>query len=196
MTRSSISNFPLESFKEIYLGQIKRGSSIIYTTSCVFVLLFLISSNFIRVPVNISSSAIIRPSTEIGTVRSLVNGRLKESFVRENLEVRKGDILFVVESDVQLEKERSLVDRKRVVASFLRDLDKLCSHEEEIELETSVYRQSYTNYRRRFDDVILRLSKAQSDYNRNLKLYREDVIAAAEFEGFQFELAKATGEKS
>ena len=195
MTKNIISNFPLESVKEIYLGQMQKGSTVIYTISGVFVLLFLISSNFILVPINIHSSGIIRPSSEISTIRSLVNGRLKECFVRENLTVRKGDILYVIESDVQMEKERTLVERKQIVSSFLRDLDKLSSSSKNIDLETPVYRQSYSNYRQRCDDAGLRLGKTQNDYNRNLKLFRENVIASVEFEGFQFELARATSEK-
>jgi HlyD family secretion protein len=195
MATNIISNFPLDSVKEIYLGHIKKKSSVIYSVACALLLLSLVSSNFIRVPINIHSSAIIRPSTEISTVRSLTNGRLKESFVRENITVQKGDILYIIESEVQLEKERFLVERKRLVATFLRDLHKLSSSVKDIDFETAVYRQSYANYRQRCDDANLRLSKVQNDYNRNLKLYRENVIAAVEFESFQFELARASNER-
>lgn len=59
------------------------------------------------------------------------------------------------------------------------------------EMSTPLYSQSYFNYRQKLTESETRLNKVQIDYNRNLKLHREKVIPDADFENFQFELAKA-----
>lgn len=78
----------------------KIQSNSIYVIVIAVLIISLLSLPFAFVSVNIKSSAIIRPATEINTIRSLINGRVKESFITENQQVKKGQILYVIESDL------------------------------------------------------------------------------------------------
>jgi HlyD family secretion protein len=120
-----------------------------------------------------------------------VNGLIQESFVKENLSVKRGDTLFMIESVAQSEKHKFLLDRSENIEEFTTDLHSLISQTNLNKLATSLYIQSDINYRQKLGDVTIRLSKVQLDYQRNLRLYHEKVIAEAEFENSQFELDKA-----
>jgi HlyD family secretion protein len=56
---------------------------------------------------------------------------------------------------------------------------------------SAVYQQSYFTYQQRLIEAQTVYNKAKQAHDRQLKLYQEKVIAAMEFENFQFELKKA-----
>lgn len=184
----------LESTTEVYASKVGRKSSLIYLIFCALVVISFGSLWFINIPISVSSQAVIRPSSEISPIRSLVNGRVKESFVKENLFVKKGETLYTVESEVQKEREKLLTIKKADAKQFISDLTNLVDPKTTKELSTSLYRQSYFSYRQKVNEATTKLDKVQTDYNRNAKLHREKVIADVEFENFQFELDKAKNE--
>ncbi|NOT74432.1 MAG: HlyD family efflux transporter periplasmic adaptor subunit [Cyclobacteriaceae bacterium] len=186
----------LESTAELYRNKVELKSSLIYLVCCISFTIGLIAIFFISVPVSVTSRAIIRPCVEVSQIQSLVNGRLKESFVRENLIVKKGDILYVIEPEMQEEKEKFIAQRKKLLESFLVDLRILNKFDSSTNLNNSVYRQAKINYKHRQFETETRLKKVKADYNRNLKLFQEKVIADAEFENVKFELDKLEDELS
>lgn len=184
---------------EALYQQHRRKTNVIYIACILAVIGGVIALPFIRVAITIRSSALIRPAAEITPIRSLVSGRVKESFISENLPVKKGDILYTIESEVIDEKEKYLHTRTGELTSFTHDLTLLINHLSSgspvsHDLETSVYQQSLSSYRQKFNDLSTRYAKVKRDYDRNAKLHREKVIADAEFENFTFELEKAKHE--
>jgi membrane fusion protein, peptide pheromone/bacteriocin exporter len=167
-------------------------SNAIYISVLTIITLALLSLSWITVSISVKSPALLRPAIEIITIRSLVNGRIKESFLRENQTVQKGDVLYVLESDVHLEKEKHLTLKIRDTEDFVSDLENLMNIRSQIpDLITPLFRQSYFNYEQKLREATIRYKKVRRDYERNQKLHREKVIADAEFENFQFELDKA-----
>jgi membrane fusion protein, peptide pheromone/bacteriocin exporter len=166
-------------------------SNAIYITVLAMMTLTLLSLSWITVSISVKSPALLRPAIEISAIRSLVNGRIKESFLRENQTVKKGDVLYVIESEV-LEKEKYLALKIKDTKGFVSDLENLVSTPVHThDLITPLFRQSYFNYEQKLRDATIRYRKVKKDYERNQKLHREKVIADAEFENFQFELDKA-----
>jgi HlyD family secretion protein len=55
----------------------------------------------------------------------------------------------------------------------------------------AIYRQSFFTYLQKLSEAQNVYNKAKQAHDRQLKLYQEKVIAAMEFENFQFELKKA-----
>jgi len=174
-----------------HLSEFRKSFYGIYLLICFSMLLIFLSLFFIVIPISIRSAAIIRPSSEISFIRPLVNGRIRESYVKENQFVMNGETLFVIDSEIQREREKLLSTKRSDIQLFILDLTNLVNTNMITEFNTPLYRQAYFNYRQKLTESATRHSKVQVDYNRNLKLHREKVIADADFENFQFELAKA-----
>lgn len=194
MEIEGLSNVKYDGISEVYRSKFSKGLIIIYQSFCFLLVIILLSTHFISVPISVRSSALIRPSSEISLIRPLLSGRLKASFVKENLVIKKGEVLYTLESDVQREREKLLLLKKHDTELFIADLKNLVEKDNGADIISALYRQSYFNYRQKLTDAITRLKKVQADYNRNSKLHREKVIADVEFENFQFELDKAKNE--
>ncbi|MBT1705311.1 HlyD family secretion protein [Chryseosolibacter indicus] len=183
---------------ESLIKQHSKGSNTLYITVILFIITALFSLPFISISVTIHSHALIRPSTEVTSIRSLANGTLKESFVKENQLVRSGDILYKIENNVLNEKEKFLEKKKEETLNFSKDLSILIHHSASNttlpSLKTSFYQQAFSNYEKKLNEVLTHYSKVKRDYDRNLKLHGENVIADAEFENYAYELNKATHE--
>lgn len=74
----------------------RHPSNTVYKVIIISFLAGIASLPFISVDISIKSRAVIRPASEISSIRSLVDGRVKKIFVVENQYVNKGDILFVL----------------------------------------------------------------------------------------------------
>jgi len=173
-------------------------SGIIYNTVIIVLLLALAMLPFIYVDISVKCGAIIRPSAERGTIRSLVNGRIKKSLVTENLLVHKGDVLFTVESNVIDEKQHYLESRLHELTNFKNDLHILIASLTDAtslktqKLKTSLYQQAFSSYTQKWNDAQTRYLKMKRDHDRNDKLHAQNVISDSEFENFKFELDRAT----
>lgn len=183
---------------ETYLHDTSVRSQIIYSSVILFLTAAFLSLPFINVSINIKSLALIRPSTEVSMIRSLVNGRIKESYIQENKAVRQGDVLFTIESDLLTEKEKYLQTKAVDAQNLIKDLHTLLKTESTLnpELSTSLYQQAWFNYKQRIIEAQAHYKKAVVDYNRNAKLHQQAVIADVEFEGFKFAMDKTKNELS
>lgn len=179
---------------QYYLSHISKKSLLIYHLFCLAVVGALVSLYFISISVSKQASAVIRPATEISPIRSLVNGRIKESFIKENQLVNQGDVLCTVESEVLIEKEKFLAAKKQDIENFINDLRQLTSTLKAPGITTALYRQAYRSHKQKLTEAQTHLSKTKTDYYRNLKLHNEKVIADVEFENFKFEYDKAQNE--
>lgn len=167
-------------------------TNLIYLTGIVACLAAVVSLPYLKTNVSVRASAIIRPTTQVSVVKSLVNGKLKETYVLENKAVVKGETLFVVESELTLEKERQLVEKAAEVNRFMSDYRSVLGASlNGIVLNTPLLQQAFINYNQKLFEATTHLNKVTADYKRNLKLHTERVIADSEFENFQFELDKA-----
>jgi HlyD family secretion protein len=172
-------------------------SNIIYNTVIVAIILSIVILPLISIDISVHTSALIRPQSEISMIRSLVNGRVRESFVSENQPVQKGTVLYIIESNILDEKEKYLVNRKGEVNRFRNDLHLLIRYIASAEtqfktnLQTSYYQQSFSSHHQKWNELLTQYEKAKRDHERQQKLHDQKVIADAEFENFSFELRKA-----
>ncbi|MBK7649567.1 MAG: HlyD family efflux transporter periplasmic adaptor subunit [Flammeovirgaceae bacterium] len=124
---------------------------------------------------------------------------MKEVFIQENSLVKKDQLLFSVQSPILEEKERFLLTKIEETNIFLNDVGILTKNSQQTvkgiaQLETTFYRQSYSDYLEKLNDRQVRFLKVKQDYDRNKKLFDQQVIAAAEFENYSFEFEKAKNE--
>ena len=185
----------ISSIAEMHQSSISAKSQVIYITVIIVLLSLFISLPFVTTSIHVKSSAFIRPATEISPIRTLVSGRIKESFISENQLIRKGEILYVVESELINEKEKYLAAKAEETLAFTNDLKNLVAPANpSLVLSTPLFQQYYYGYQQKLRDATTRYNKTKTDYNRNHKLHQQKVIADAEFENFQFELDKVKNE--
>lgn len=174
-----------------YLQTITHKSKLIYVLflfGVVFIGAFILTQN---ITISVGSPAIIKPSSDVSILKSFMTGKVKESFVHENLYVKRNQTLYILDSEILNDQERTFTAKGDDIIRFTDDLNALLNNEDSKQINTSFYQQSSFNYRQKVVESKTRLNKVQADYNRNKKLHSEKVIADAEFENFQFELNKA-----
>lgn len=174
-----------------YLQAISHKSKLIYALflfGVVFIGAFILTRS---IAISVGSPAIIKPSSDVSILKSFTSGKVKESFVHENIYVKRNQTLYILDSEILNEQERTLTAKGDDIRRFTEDLNALLNNEDSKQITTSFYQQSSFNYRQKVVESTTRLNKVQADYNRNKKLHSEKVIADAEFENFQFELDKA-----
>lgn len=180
---------------ELRLARSMEGSAVIYFVTVVFLLFSFSTLPFLFVDVSIKSPGILKATTEVSTLNATSTGYIQEVRVKENEAVEKGQLLFTVHAPVLEEKEKYLMAKLQESADFIEDLNKLVAGKTTPDqLITNLYRQSHFDYRQKLIDRQTKFLKVKQDYERNKKLYDQKVIAAADFENFQFELDKSKNE--
>lgn len=173
-----------------------RKTTIIYTSCLTFCTIALASLPFLKIDISIRTSALVRPLSEINTIRSISSGRIKEAYLFENKIIKKGDLMYVIESEKLTEQEKYYNEKIHIKETFIHDAEVvIATTKERISsapiFATAFYRQTYFTYLQKLNEAQIGYNKAKQDYDRQYKLYNEQVIAAMEFENFQFALKKA-----
>jgi len=150
---------------------------------------------YLKTDVSIRSFALIRPASEVNIIRSIASGRIKEVHLIENKKVKAGALLYVVESETLNEQEKFFVGKIALGKTFIQDVE-LVLKASSGKLPTpsfanGLYRQSYFTFKQRLAEAQTVYVKARQAHDRQKKLYEQKVIAAIEFENFQFELDRA-----
>jgi multidrug resistance efflux pump len=171
-------------------------TSIIYIGCVVFCIVALGFMPYLKTDVSVRSSALIRPTSEVNTIRSIASGRVKEAYLTENKKVKEGDLLYIIESETLNEQEHFYSEKISLTETFMTDAEKIIlqsqnPNPQSASPNTALYRQSYFTYLQKLNEAQTVFNKAKQAHDRQYKLYQEKVIAPMEFENFQFELKKA-----
>jgi len=167
-------------------------TAVIYYVFLATILTILVLLPLITLDVSVKSSGFIRPISETSTIRSLVNGTVDQLYIKENQKVSKGDLLYVIKSAAMDEKVKYLEVRIQELKLFNHDLQNLLQQDiRPTQLQTPYYKQSLLNHAQKIAEAKTIFLKAESNYNRNKKLYDSNVISEAEFEVSLFDFTKA-----
>lgn len=187
--------------KEHHVVLHSKRSLYIYNLLVSAVIIFILILPFLFIEVSVKCAGILKAATELTILRATSTGVVKEVFVKENMTVKRGQLLFEVHSSVLEEKEKYFNNKLEEIRMFLNDLQHLTAphfieHSRTAHLRpmTALYRQSISDYGQKLVDRQTRFQKIKQDYKRNKKLYDVNVIAEAEFENFRYELDKAEGD--
>jgi multidrug resistance efflux pump len=188
----------LQQTSQYHLARYSRPAQTIYIIIVISILGFIAALPSIFIDVSIKSTGLLKAATEVSTIKAISSGYVKEVFVQENSLVKKDQLLFAVKSPLLEEKERFLQSKMKETNSFLSDAKILANNQQRVtgsqQLATSLYRQSNSDYLQKLTDRQTRFLKVKQDYDRNKKLFDQQVIAAAEFENYSFEFEKAKNE--
>ena len=96
-------------------------TSIIYIGCVVFCIVALGFMPYLKTDVSVRSSALIRPTSEVNTIRSIASGRVKEAYLTENKKVKEGDLLYIIESETLNEQEHFYSEKISLTETFMTD---------------------------------------------------------------------------
>ncbi|MBY0436291.1 MAG: HlyD family secretion protein [Cyclobacteriaceae bacterium] len=170
-------------------------SAIIYNSCIAFFIVAIAALPYLKTDVSVRAFASIRPASQTTIIRSAATGRVKKVDVTENQRVKVGDLLYLIESEALNEQEKFYTEKIAITEAFIRDAERALTASRNFTTAPSfthaLYRQSFYLYQQKLNEAQTALNKAQESYNRQRKLFEEKVIAAMEFENFQFDLKKA-----
>lgn len=183
--------FPAEAFEHsaiAYVQQVQVKSQVIYVVILLTAILALAAMPFIYVDVSVQSRGILQSSLERHVLHAPVGGRIIQYELEENRPVAAGALLLTIESDGITAQEATNSRRRQELQEYLHDLANMRSGKE---AHTSQYVAAFQQYMARLKEADNRLQQAQADMNRNTPLFREKVIAPAEYEKIALEFNQA-----
>ncbi|MBL7838597.1 MAG: HlyD family efflux transporter periplasmic adaptor subunit [Cyclobacteriaceae bacterium] len=158
---------------------------VIYLIVVFSFILAVFLTPFVKATVSIKSFAVIRPSSEVSSVRSNLGGQVIKLYVGENQYVHNGDSICSIVSTELREREQEILTRKMDAESCKRDLLTLI-HGQEKNLKTLLYRQYWQLFKQKINELTIKLKKSEVDFMRAQKLHAEKVIADSDFENSKF----------
>jgi HlyD family secretion protein len=178
----------LESTLEVHQFKHTNKSKIIYTIILLTLVTALISLPFINVTIYNTSQGLIRPEKERILLESSNSGKVIFHQIRNNLQVKKGDTLLLINNLSITQKINTITSLISETKNFVEDLKLLSSQKRTAnKLQTLKYKQEFNFYQQKLNELNTRFQKINEDYNRNQKLFDKGVIAKVELNNSKLE---------
>jgi multidrug resistance efflux pump len=186
--------FPAEfisSTTEYHFLKYNPQTLIIYRFVLAMIFITFLAMFFIKVNINVKSAGIIKSQIEHNEIKSLVAARVDSVFLKENMYVKKGQVLVKLKADAITQQDALARTQQAEFNAQLEDLEKLVATaanrnwKTRPELKSSLYGQQYVVFLQRIRDLSATAEAAARNYNRYSYLYRNKAISASEFDGAQ-----------
>ncbi len=185
-------------FAEFYLFRINPGIRIIYLLILVSVVAVLCCLPFIYVDISIQARGFLQPGIEKQTLYAPAGGKIKYTSIKSGSKVRKGDTLFIIDSETIKAQREALIQRINENNASMEDLRRLAAVTSGDTILFSVkpklarYIAQLEDLRKQYSIQCQKYQKAEKDHIRNTVLFNERLIPLSEFEatGFTCEIEK------
>lgn len=159
---------------------IKYSSSlqIIYLTSLLAIVLFIISSFFIRIDITTQCRGIVRNPNENNQLQSMVYGEVIQSYLAENKQVKQGDTLLRLRTD-KLDEQLLAEKRKRQEnLSFVADINRLIQGARPLGYK---YSGEFNEWITRKEELKTQVDYYEREWRRAEALYKKNVLSESDF---------------
>ncbi|MCL2502112.1 MAG: HlyD family efflux transporter periplasmic adaptor subunit [Bacteroidales bacterium] len=193
-------------FTEVSAEQIlhtyNRSPKVIYLSVLILIITGLTSLFFVKVDVSIRAQGVIKTMGERVYPKASGSGYLQylNPLLKENAAIKAGDTLIVIGREEWNEQLMNAAHRENELNGLLADLAILIGlpHKEYGEaynevpvFHTDVYRQNHQLFRYRHQSHVQHFLAVQKNYERDKRLFEQQVIAPADFERTLHEYDKA-----
>ncbi|AWW32354.1 secretion protein HlyD [Echinicola strongylocentroti] len=161
---------------------------VVYRVILALVIVAMLSLFLIKVDVSIKGAGILKSETPRTTVRSLVSGRIDEVYVKENDEVKEGQVLFTIQSSILNEKNKLYDSQIKELEGKTTDLRRLIGRcrqnrwEEVPSMKSSQYQQEANYFYQKLSDTRSQYAIVQKNYERSKTLYEAGAISELEMD--------------
>lgn len=178
----SISEYGLEN----YLIRINTRSRIIYWIIILTIISGIVILPFVYVDVSVQARGYFQSDIEKQVVYSPFQGKITFASIHNGSSVKKGDTLLAIDTETIRARYASLQQQNEENEASISDLEMLTninSPEARVPgLLTQRYKAELTNLRSQHAIQLKRYQKKKTEHDRNDLLYRQQIIARAEYE--------------
>lgn len=176
---------------DTHLVKYSTTSQKIYWLVLIVVVAILGLLPFIYVDVSVQETGLIRPVVEKTEIKAGITEFVDSVYVKESQAIHRGDTLLTFlrsNPDYKIRYQQKRLDDFR---EHLHDLKYLAKGTKPQLFLSEPRRQEYVFYTQQINGSETSLSKAEKDLKRNQALFDKGVIAAEEYEGYQYEYNRA-----
>jgi HlyD family secretion protein len=178
-------SFDLENSVENLIAKNRVKSFSFYGIVLLLLLATLCSLPFIFVDVSSQARGIVRPAGDNVPIVSLVSGNIIRLHMKNNLRVKRGDTLLLVDaqsidSQVALNK-----DFQNQTQQNLQDLEQMILGGKSLHLQLDHNQEDFEKFLSQQKELETKIQVANAIFQRNKRLFAEKVIPASEFERYE-----------
>ena len=182
----------LEQSADQIFSERSRLSGVLYLTVLLVIVGCLVVINYIRIDVTVHATGIIKPREDHTIITTTTSGFVKVYNLSPNLQVREGDTLLVVKSELITSKLPMLEKRREELEDLITDLQNLTTRSPySVKLKSPVYKQDVLYYIAQWNEADAKRKQTKSAYERSKKLFDANVIPLSEFEPVELEYQQA-----
>ncbi len=180
----------IENTIETHQFKHSKKNMVIYTIILSAIIIIICLLPFIKIDIYTSSRGLIKPDKERLTITSLNSGKIHKTIIKNNVSVKKGDTLLVLDNTIIKEKLNLSKHQTDNMTSFINDLNYLVGSRyiKNQKITSPKYKKEFTLYNQKLQELYTRRKKIKTDYERNKTLLEKNVIARVEFENSQLDL--------
>lgn len=180
----------IESTIETHLFRHGTKSKIIYLIILLSILTILVLLPFIYVDIYSTSRGIIKPEKERMQINAPITGKVKASFIIDNVQVKKGDTLLRFDTSIVEEQLHFMQRQMDETSLFIQDLDYLVGTKniELSHIQSPKYKKEAIFFKQKRQELQTKYKKQKRDFERAQKLFDKGVIARTEYENEQLNL--------
>lgn len=186
----ALSDYSLEN----YLARITSGSKAIYWIIIAIVIFGIAALPFIYVDVSVQAKGFFQSDIEKQSVYAPFPGKILFTSIEDGKKVKKGDTLFIIDSEALKALNESLIKQKAENESAVHDLKVLITLVngpptlKQMKLKTSQYTADYDNFKKKYGIQSQKCQKTKISHNRIEILFKQKLIPDADYENSLFTL--------
>jgi multidrug resistance efflux pump len=173
---------------EYHFHKFNPKTSIIYKMVLGLVVLVFFGMMVIKVNINVKSVGIITSTLGHDEIKSLVSARVDSVFMKENMHVKKGQILVKLRAGALNQQDAAAQSQQAEYDAQYTDLQTLAkmvaakNWGSRPQLISELYGQQYAEFMQRSREAGAAAEAARRNYNRFSYLYHNHAVSAAEFD--------------
>lgn len=183
---------------EYHFHKYNPQTNIIYRLVLGIVILAIVSLFFIKINISVKSAGVITSTTGHDDIKSLVSANVDKVFLKENMHVKKGQVLVVLKAGAISQQDALAQAQQSQLQAQLSDLQQLSkmatnkSWHSRPQLKSELYSQQYAEFLQRVREASATAQVARRSYSRYAYLYNHHAISAAEFDVVQLQYKNAS----
>ncbi|CAI8151454.1 MAG: Leukotoxin export protein LtxD [Formosa sp. Hel3_A1_48] len=177
----------IESTIETHLFRHGTKSKIIYLIILLSILTILALLPFIYVDIYSTSRGIIKPEKERMQINAPITGKVKESYIVDNAQVKKGDTLLRFDTSIVAEQLNFIQRQMDETSLFIEDLDYLVGTKNIAlaHIQSPKYKKEAIFFKQKRQELQTKYKKEKRDFERAQTLFDKGIIARTEYENEQ-----------
>lgn len=179
---------------DAYIDKHPTKSQKIYWVVLFALTAAIISLPLVYVDVSVQDAGTIRPAVEKTEIKASITEYVDSVYTKEGLKISKGDTILTFQASNANYKINYHKERLRDLQEHINDLKELAKGKRPDIFSSDTRRKEYSYFIKQLEEYKTTLQKSTKDYQRNKALYEKKVIAAEEYEKYQYEYNKINNE--